>query len=200
MTITTVERPLASGLRRQHTRREEVVAVDEWIKRSGRRNGLENTILLGRSGVGKTTTLVRLTEALIKGFDRSDLPRLPVFLDLASWTPGVRLEDWLVQEMRDYHTGQEIVQRWLREGSVDLVIDNISWLSQDFVADAFEQLASFRDTYPGVKIVLAANQEVVERHLPDAGFLVARIDPSAICAGCSTWLWGPASSPRASWA
>jgi len=87
-------------------------------------NGL---LILGEPGVGKSTLLYDLAQALLSQAEQDEQHLLPVILNLSSWaTRRLPLEKWLVEELqRRYLIPRQQSQRWVQQTKLLLLLDGL---------------------------------------------------------------------------
>jgi hypothetical protein len=102
---------------------------------------------------------------------------LPVFIDLASWRPGEEFKAWLIKRMsKEYGTDEAILEKWLLEGSIALILDNVSWLPREAIASSLEEIMRFRREFPGVDVLITGNEDVIGSHLARLQLRIIRIN------------------------
>lgn len=82
-------------------------------------------LIMGEAGSGKTTTLLRLAEALGKRAVTTATEPVPVVLNLSSWAAdGLALADWLAAELAaKYQIPRRIGRLWLEDDALVLLMD-----------------------------------------------------------------------------
>lgn len=82
-------------------------------------------LIMGDAGSGKTTTLLRLAQALGKRAATTATEPLPVVLNLSSWAAdGLALVDWLAAELAaKYQIPRRIGRLWLEDDALALLLD-----------------------------------------------------------------------------
>ncbi len=87
-------------------------------------NGL---LILGEPGVGKSTLLYDLAQALLSQAEQDEQHLLPVILNLSAWaTRRLPLEKWLVEELqRRYLIPRQQSQRWVQQTKLLLLLDGL---------------------------------------------------------------------------
>ena len=62
-------------------------------------------LILGKPGLGKTTTLLRLAKELIEQAENDFTAPVPVIFELSNWQKDkLSIEDWLIQYLKDFYS------------------------------------------------------------------------------------------------
>ncbi|MFC7217232.1 helix-turn-helix domain-containing protein [Streptomyces polyrhachis] len=104
-------------------------------------------VVLGRPGSGKSILAIRLVLDCLET-PEADGGRLPVLLDLASWTPTTSLRDWLVRQLADNHpylarhdaTGTSLAALLVDSDALLPVLDGFDELARELRAEALREL------------------------------------------------------------
>jgi hypothetical protein len=108
-----------------------------------------STFLLGEAGAGKSTVLRNLAMEMLRSAHSDEYRLRPLFLNAQTWTPGVRVRDWLgVATLRAYGVEPKLTNYWLAHRSCYLLIDDVDELPpyawQPFVNEMNDWLSSSR--------------------------------------------------------
>ena len=84
-------------------------------------------LILGEPGIGKTATLLRLTQALLEQTAENPQAPIPVLLELRSWINRDEvLPDWLLEQLRvKYNLPVETSRIWLAERRILPLLDGL---------------------------------------------------------------------------
>ncbi|MEH1853213.1 MAG: NACHT domain-containing protein [Nostoc sp.] len=136
-------------------------------------------LILGEPGAGKTITLLELARDLIERAEHDiDFP-IPVVLPLASWgSAKIRrasiiqkkpiqkkpssFEDWLVEEISKYNISKKIVQAWLKNQELLLLLDGLDEVSVSYQEECVQNLNYFRQKYGQTEIVVCSRVQEYE--------------------------------------
>ena len=131
-------------------------------------------LILGEPGAGKTITLLELARDLIERAEQDiDCP-IPVVLPLASWGSAKMrkasmiqkklssFEDWLVEEISKYNISKKIVQAWLNNQELLLLLDGLDEVSVSYQEECVQSLNYFRQKYGQTEIVVCSRVQEYE--------------------------------------
>ncbi|WP_322695398.1 tetratricopeptide repeat protein [Nostoc sp. DedSLP03] len=131
-------------------------------------------LILGEPGAGKTITLLELARDLIERAEQDiDCP-IPVVLPLASWgnakmrrTSMIQkkqssFEDCLVEEISKYNISKKIVQAWLNNQKLLLLLDGLDEVSVNYQQECVQSLNYFRQKYGQTEIVVCSRVQEYE--------------------------------------
>ena len=87
-------------------------------------------LILGEPGSGKTTTLLRLAEALVKQAEQNHDAPVPIIFELSAWKNHQQpLDQWLVAQLKDKHNIEEkISQQLLKNHQLLPLLDGLDEL------------------------------------------------------------------------
>lgn len=130
------------------------------------RNDISGKLLiLGEPGSGKTTTILKLANALInsKVESQPDYP-IPVLFSLASWKPSYSMMEWLTSELNSkYGVRKDIANAWVVERRLLPILDALDELSISCQLDCVHALNKFLlGEYPPLYLVVCSRNEEYE--------------------------------------
>ncbi|MFB2836611.1 NACHT domain-containing protein [Floridanema evergladense] len=83
-------------------------------------------LILGEPGAGKTITLLKLAERLIKRTEQNLSHPIPVVFNLSSWTNKLTIAEWLVEELKDkYQVSKALGKAWVEQEQLILLLDGL---------------------------------------------------------------------------
>lgn len=133
----------------------------EWLQASDifEEMGAGRTLLiLGEPGTGKTISLLRLAERLIKRTEQDLSLPIPVVFNLSSW--GIKrqpIADWLISELNsNYSVSSALGKQWVDQEDLILLLDGLDEVKSDFRNDCVKYLNEFIATYFVTEIVVCS--------------------------------------------
>ncbi|NET83412.1 MAG: signal peptidase I [Moorea sp. SIO1F2] len=87
-------------------------------------------LILGEPGSGKTTTLLRLAEDLVKQAQQNNAAPIPIIFELSAWKHDQQpLDQWLVAQLKNnYSIDEKISQQWLENHQLLPLLDGLDEL------------------------------------------------------------------------
>ncbi|WP_293077726.1 signal peptidase I [Moorena sp. SIO3H5] len=87
-------------------------------------------LILGEPGSGKTTTLLRLAEDLVRQAQQNHAAPIPIIFELSAWKDDQQaLDQWLVAQLKDnYSIDKKISQQWLENHQLLPLLDGLDEL------------------------------------------------------------------------
>jgi eukaryotic-like serine/threonine-protein kinase len=83
-------------------------------------------LILGEPGSGKTTSLLELASFLIRRAITDPKERIPIVLNLSSWTNHKTLSEWMSDSLNTiYGVPKELAQEWLNKGYLVPLLDGL---------------------------------------------------------------------------
>ena len=106
---------------------------------------LENLLILGAPGSGKTMLLLELARSLLREAERDETKGVPVVFNLASWgTKARRLDDWLITELkRHYGVSNQLANQWIDSDSLIYLLDGLDEVAEDLRENCLDAINAF---------------------------------------------------------
>ena len=117
-------------------------------------------LIVGQSGVGKTTLLLELARALIKRAESDPTRPLPVVLSLVSWaTKQLSIEAWLIEEIRIwYPRSYGYVEQWIKHNQLHPLFDGLDEIPDEKRAACVNALAVYWRDHPDIPMVICSRK------------------------------------------
>ena len=111
-------------------------------------------LILGEPGAGKTISLLKLTDHLLR--DASDSESVPLVLHLASWANQRQpFAEWVAAETRaKYQVPLDSAESLLSTNSLTLLLDGLDEMSADAIPACITAINAWREEQPRVPIVI----------------------------------------------
>ena len=93
-----------------------------------------NTLLiLGLPGSGKTTMLLEIAREQMKRFEMDETERLPIILNLSTYSRDMGLKDWIVEQIRTYYSlpPKDIVTKLIEDDRLLLLLDALDEIKDE---------------------------------------------------------------------
>lgn len=163
-----------------------------WDKDADAEQGLSNDIvqtfeslgcsllILGESGVGKTTVLLELARSTLQSAQHDSKTRIPIVLHLSTWQ-GTHTDDylklirnflliylfkkdafssWLIDELKSkYGIPTEISRDWVRFDDLVLFLDGLDELSRERQSELVDAINIFRQEHPQTHIAITCRKD-----------------------------------------
>ena len=106
---------------------------------------LENLLILGAPGSGKTMLLLELARSLLREAERDETKGVPVVFNLASWgTKARRIDDWLISELqRHYGVSKQLAKEWINSDSLIYLLDGLDEVAEDLREGCLDAINAF---------------------------------------------------------
>lgn len=106
---------------------------------------LENLLILGAPGSGKTVLLLELARSLLKEAERDETKGVPVVLNLSSWGARARrIDEWLISELkRHYGASNRLAKQWIKSDSLIYLFDGLDEVAEDLREDCLDAINAF---------------------------------------------------------
>ncbi|MEO0841101.1 MAG: NACHT domain-containing protein [Cyanobacteria bacterium J06643_5] len=133
--------------------------------------GMGQTLLiLGEPGSGKTITLLKLAQSLIKRTEKDFSQPIPVVFNLSSWTIKQQaIDEWLIEQLFDrYEVDKSFGETWIREQQLILFLDGLDEVKAEFRNDCVRELNKFTKSHGITEIVICCriqDYEALEEQL-----------------------------------
>lgn len=115
-------------------------------------------LILGEPGSGKTVTLLKLAESLIKRAENNLSQPLPVVVNLSSWAKQRKsINDWLAQELFEiYQVSQFLGKTWVAQEQLVLLLDGLDEVSAQYRDACVQALNQFIQAHGRTEIVVCS--------------------------------------------
>ncbi|MEM1240615.1 MAG: NACHT domain-containing protein [Cyanobacteria bacterium P01_H01_bin.26] len=130
-----------------------------------RRDVGQKLLILGAPGAGKTTTLLKLAEALVEEALRPEQTLIPIIFELSTWKDDKQsIHDWLMEQLKlNYNIDPKTGANWLKSGHLLPLLDGLDELGLKRQATCVEKINEFIRglAYPHV-VVCCRREEYAE--------------------------------------
>ncbi|MEL6139111.1 MAG: NACHT domain-containing protein [Cyanobacteria bacterium J06628_6] len=118
------------SLRRENEPTTPLDPQESILETFNRKDVGRKLLILGEPGAGKTTTLLKLAEALIEEAVQSGSQPIPIIFELSTWKDdGQSIHDWLIEQLRlNYSIDPKVGQQWLRDTQLLPLLDGLDEL------------------------------------------------------------------------
>ncbi len=108
--------------------RGEVDVGENILQAFNHENISRKLLILGEPGSGKTTTLLKLAEALLAQFETTN--QVPYIFELSAWRDDEQpILDWLTGQLQfDYGISLEVSRRWIKNNQLVPLLDGLDEL------------------------------------------------------------------------
>lgn len=132
----------------------------------------EVILIVGKSGLGKTTTLLELSRELVSMAQEDPKFSIPVVLNLSSWRGGEEtIADWVVKELKQsYQIPAELGEDWLETDEFLLLLDGLDEMNSALRETFLTAIANFQDSHT-ITTVLTTCQVPAQDNLSVTGTL-----------------------------
>jgi DNA polymerase III delta prime subunit len=139
----------------------------EWLQASDifEEMGAGRTLLiLGEPGTGKTISLLKLAERLIKQVEQNSSLPIPVVLNLSSWSSKRQaISEWLVTELKGkYQVSKSLSTIWIKQEHLILLLDGLDEVDSKYQNDCVSALNKFTEIYSLTEIVICSRLQDYE--------------------------------------
>ena len=116
-------------------------------------------LILGEPGSGKTTTLLKLAEALMAQADAT--LQVPYIFELSLWRDDQEILDWLTDQLKLYCSGidPKTSRRWIQNNQIIPLLDGLDELSMKRQKRCIRKINSFVDALPRQHVVVCCRTE-----------------------------------------
>jgi hypothetical protein len=109
----------------------------EWLQASDVFEEMETgrtLLILGEPGTGKTISLLKLAERLIKRTEQDFNLPIPVVFNLSSWgNKRQSISDWLVTELKEkYQVSKSLGKQWIEQERLILLLDGLDEVKAEY--------------------------------------------------------------------
>lgn len=107
-------------------------------------------LILGEPGTGKTISLLKLAERLIKKTEQDLTLPIPVVLNLSSWAIKRQnnITDWLIEELKEkYKVPKALAKQWIEHQELIFLLDGLDEVKKEYRNDCVNALNKFLDEY-----------------------------------------------------
>lgn len=141
-------------------RRTQDIAPKETILETFDHEDIDGRLLiLGAPGSGKTTTLLKLADALL---DRAkDTKKIPYIFELSAWREDQQsIAEWLMAQLQfDYNIDPVVSKQWLRDGWLLPLLDGLDELEPKRQTLCVERINDFVQEIAGVQVVVCCRSK-----------------------------------------
>ena len=111
-------------------------------------------LILGEPGAGKTISLLKLTEYLLRDADQTEV--LPVVLHLASWANQRQpFGEWVAAEIKaKYQVPLDSAENWLSTNNLALLLDGLDEMAADAIPSCIAAFNTWREGQPRIPTVI----------------------------------------------
>lgn len=115
-------------------------------------------LILGEPGAGKTVTLLKLAESLIKRAENDLSQPLPVVMNLSSWGKQRQpIAKWLEQELSDTYQGsRSIWKNWIAKEQLILLLDGLDEVATQHREACVKSLNQFIREHGSTEMVVCS--------------------------------------------
>jgi Domain of unknown function (DUF4062) len=130
------------------------------IERFDRLGGGGALLLVSDAGSGKTASMIKLARHLLERARSGSEDRLPILLNLASWSVNkLPFRAWLIEQLSsEFDLPREYGQAWCEKFT--LLLDGLDALLESGGVNAIQSLNEFRQQHPLNTIVVACRKDV----------------------------------------
>jgi hypothetical protein len=128
-------------------------------------NNSKSILVTGEPGSGKTTTLLKLLEKLIKKTEQDLNNPIPIVFNLSSWSISRKsISDWLVQELHEkYRVSKSLGNNLVQSENLLLLLDGLDEiLSKSDRENCIHQINYFLRNYGQTQIVVCCRTKDYE--------------------------------------
>ena len=108
-------------------------------------------LILGEPGTGKTVSLLKLAERLIKRTEQDLSLPIPVVFNLSSWAiKRQNIADWLVEELAipsQYNVSKALGKQWIDQEDLILLLDGLDEVKAEYRNDCVRALNQFLEQH-----------------------------------------------------
>ena len=121
-------------------------------------------LILGEPGTGKTLSMLKLAERLIKRTEQDLSLPIPVVFNLSSWAiKRQNIADWLVEELKDkYQVSKALGKQWIEQGDLILLLDGLDEVKAEYRNDCVNALNQFLDEHGTTEMVVSCRVQDYE--------------------------------------
>ncbi|MBW6439099.1 hypothetical protein KZ829_35755 [Actinoplanes hulinensis] len=148
--------PLSAG-------NDGITGAADLVRTVSTERGGFSVVVVGEPGSGKSTLLRDVGWHLVveAGRRRSSGEEavVPVPVDAGTWRGETELAAHLRRALRAHAIPPGVTDRWLAEGTLYLLVDNLGWLPATRRRRVIEELNTFRERYPAIGMLVCANED-----------------------------------------
>lgn len=136
-------------------------------------------LILGEPGIGKTTTLLTLTDQLVEQALANPGRAIPVIFELSTWKDKDQsIEDWLTQQLTKTYrrVSAKIARGWLEKDLLIPLLDGLDELEPTRQEICVQRLNQFAEHYPYL-VVCCRAEEYEAGHQLDELRSAVRLQP-----------------------
>ncbi len=115
-------------------------------------------LILGEPGTGKTVSLLKLAERLIKRTEQDLSSPIPVIFNLSSWSSKRQpIAEWLVTELKEkYQVSKALSKTWIEQEELILLLDGLDEVKAEYRNDCVKALNKFIENHGITEMVVCS--------------------------------------------
>ncbi|WP_121971377.1 NACHT domain-containing protein [Leptolyngbya sp. BC1307] len=132
--------------------KSEVDIGENILKAFNHENIARKLLILGEPGSGKTTTLLKLAEALTAQFETTH--QVPYIFELSAWRKDEDILDWLKGQLKfDHGIDPKVSHQWIKHNQLLPLLDGLDELGLEQQKKCVEKINDFA-TFTGQQVVV----------------------------------------------
>ncbi len=123
-------------------------------------------LILGEPGTGKTLSMLKLAERLIKKTEEDLSLPIPVVFNLSFWAiKRQNIADWLVEELvkpSQYYISKALAKQWIEQEELILLLDGLDEVKAKYRNNCIKALNKFIETHGITEMVVCCRVQDYE--------------------------------------